>query len=83
MLKCYQRSETNFLAISVVTTSGYLLLKGQTEPITCAHSYKKKKSRYQLKLQDCTEQHTWNTCKIKVVRKDDPKGQDTKLRFGD
>jgi len=34
MLKCYQRIETNFLAISVVTTSGCLLLKRQTEPIT-------------------------------------------------
>jgi len=38
MLKCYPRSDTNFLAISVVT-SGYLLLKGQMEPITSSHSY--------------------------------------------
>jgi len=38
MLKCCQRGETNFLAISVVTASGHLLLQGQTEPITSTHS---------------------------------------------
>jgi len=44
MLKCYQ-SETNFLAISVVTTSGYRLLKGQTEPTTGTHNYLKINSK--------------------------------------
>jgi hypothetical protein len=61
MLKCYQRSKTNFLAKSVVTTSVYLILKGQIEPITSTHNYWKKQqnhsSRSQLNLQDCREGH--------------------------